>query len=335
MILVTGCNGLLGSVIAQSLVHHGYAVKGYVRESADLHLIPSEVQSKMTWAQGSLFDSYALAQALEGVDKIIHTAAVVSFSPARIKEMYAVNVQGTSNLVNEALGNKQVKAFIHISSIAALGRPVGKETINEEDLWVDSDYNTHYARSKHLSELEVYRGFEEGLGGFVLNPSVILSPGDVTKSSSRLFGYVLKGGKYYSKGTLNYIDVRDVSTILMKLMESNIEVGEKFVLNGGSIDYKLFFELVAKEFKLSAPSKEAHVLIKELLWRFEYIRSLVSGSEPLITKETARLSGTGHQFDSQKIKQLFNYQFHSIEDTVRWVCHELKQSSSVYNLLPK
>lgn len=335
MILVTGCNGLLGSFIVQSLIHQGYDVKGYVRASADLRLIPSPVQAKMTFVQGTLFDSYTLAKALDGVDKVIHTAAVVSFSPARIKEMYAVNVQGTANLVNEALANKQVKEFIHLSSIAALGRPAGKDKISEQDLWVDSDYNTHYARSKYLSELEVYRGFEEGLGGFVLNPSVILSPGDIQKSSSRLFGYVLKGGKYYSQGTLNYIDVRDVCTLLLKLMDSTVGVGEKFVLNGGSVDYKHFFELVARAFNRTAPSKEAGALLKELLWRFEYIRSLMSGSEPLITKETARLSGAGHQFDSQKIKQLFNYQFHSIEDTVTWVCDELKQSSSVYNLLQK
>ena len=179
MILVTGCNGLLGSFISRTLVEKGYAVKGYIREHADLRLIPLDIQSKMSWAKGTLFDTFALALALEGIDTIIHTAAVVSFSPARINEMYHVNVQGTANLVNEALAKNAAIEFIHISSIAALGRPIGKELINEEELWVESDHNSHYAISKYLTELEVYRGFEEGLNGFVANPSVILSPGDL------------------------------------------------------------------------------------------------------------------------------------------------------------
>jgi len=332
MILVTGCNGLLGSYIARSLLNKGYAVKGYVRDGADMSLLTKEEQSKITWSKGSLFDSNALAHALEGVTKIIHTAAVVSYSPARIKELYAVNVQGTANLINEALVS-EVKDFIHVSSIAALGRPAGKEQINEEDLWVDSDYNTHYARSKYLSELEVYRGFEEGLKGFVINPSVILSPGDISKSSAKLFGYVLKGAKYYSKGNLNYIDVRDVCTLLIRLMESDVAVGEKFILNASTVDFKTFFELIAKELGVDPPSKEATTLMKEVLWRVEYLRSLISGEEPLLTKETARLSAAGHQYDHQKIKQLFNYQFYNLDDTVKWVCAELKQSPSVYNLL--
>jgi dihydroflavonol-4-reductase len=334
MILVTGCNGLLGSFIARTLLDRGYNVKGYIRDTADLNLLTREEQSSITWVEGSLFDSYALSKALEGVSKVIHTAAVVSFSPSRVKEMYKVNVQGTANLINESLASG-VNDFIHVSSVAALGRPRGKEKINEEDLWIESDYNTHYARSKYLAELEVYRGFEEGLHGFVLNPSVILSPGDIHKSSSRLFGYVLKGGRYYSKGTLNYVDVRDVCALLLLLMESNVSTGEKFVMNAGSIAYEHFFQRVAGQFGLNAPNKEAGKFMKELLWRIEYVRSWMSGSEPLITKETARLSGAGHEFDSQKIKQLFNYQFHSIDDTVAWVCHELRQNPAVYNLLQK
>lgn len=331
MILITGCNGSLGSQLAGWLVNEGHAVKGYIRPGADLSMIPQATKEQIEWCSGSLFDSYALGNALEGVDQVIHTAAVVSFAPARRKEMFRTNVEGTAALVNEALVSG-VKQFVHISSIAALGRPNGKSSIDETDLWVESENNTNYAKSKYLAELEVYRGFEEGLNGFVLNPSVILSPGDIEKSSTKLFGYVLKGGKYYTEGDLNYVDVRDVCSILTQLMKKQVN-GERFVLNGGKAGYKYFFDRVAKEFGKVPPGKQASAWMKELIWRIEYLRSLVLGSEPLITKETARLSGNHHQYDNQKIKTLLSYEFHTIDDTIHWVCKELEQQSAVHNLL--
>ena len=331
MILLTGCNGSLGSQLATRLVSEGHAVKGYVRTGANLSMIPQKIKEQIEWCSGSLFDSYSLGKALEGVDQIIHTAAVVSFAPSRRKEMFRTNVEGTAVLVNEALV-AGVKQFIHISSIAALGRPVGKSHIDETDLWVESEGNTNYAKSKYLAELEVYRGFEEGLNGFVLNPSVILSPGDIEKSSTKLFGYVLKGGAYYTEGHLNYVDVRDVCNILLLLMKKQVN-GERFIVNGGQISYKYFFDKVAMEFGKNAPDKKATIWKKELIWRIEYIRSLMSGSEPLITKETARLSGNHHHYDNGKIKALLTYDFHAIEDSISWVCKELTKQPAVHNLL--
>lgn len=321
MILLTGSTGALGSQLAHHLVSRGIKVRALIRPGADPRLIPESIRHRMEWSEGTLFDSYALNQALEGVDEIIHSAAVVSFAPARVKEMFRVNVEGTRTLVNEAL-EAGVKRFVHISSVAALGRPADKQSIDEEDLWVESENNTHYAKSKYLAELEVFRGFEEGLQGFVLNPSVILSPGDWNKSSTKLFAYVRDGGRYYTQGNLNYVDVRDVCNILSTLRDRDIQ-GERFVLNAGSVPYRYFFECVARELGKRPPDRLAGQWIKEFLWRLEHLRSLVTGSEPLITRETARLAGKGHTFSSHKIKGLLDYQFHRLEDSVHWVCQEL------------
>lgn len=331
MILLTGCNGALGSQMAQHLIQEGHKVRGYIRPDADLSLISLENQKQIEWYTGSLFDSYALGSALDGVDKVIHTAAVVSFAPSLRKAMFRTNVQGTATLVNESLISG-VKQFVHVSSIAAIGRPTVKKHIDETDLWEESDQNTHYAKSKYLAELEVYRGFEEGLNGFVVNPSVILSPGDISKSSTKLFGYVLKGGQYYTEGDLNFVDVRDVCSIVGRLMDSSVN-GERFILNGGKVSYQHFFEMVAKEFEKRPPHKKAQIWMKELLWRLEYLRSLLLRSEPLITKETARLSGNRHEYDNSKIKAKLSYEFQTLENTIQWVCKELSRQPAVYNLL--
>ncbi|NJM25635.1 MAG: NAD-dependent epimerase/dehydratase family protein [Bacteroidia bacterium] len=66
-------------------------------------------------------DIVAVEHALDGVDRIVHAAAKVSFNPRDARAMYDINVLGTRNVVDVALA-RGVKRFVHISSIAALGR---------------------------------------------------------------------------------------------------------------------------------------------------------------------------------------------------------------------
>ena len=83
--------------------------------------------------------------------------------------MYQVNVEGTGNVVNIAL-EKNIRRFVYISSVAALGRTATGGSVNEEKKWEKSKVNTHYAKSKYNAELEVWRGISEGLSGVILNP---------------------------------------------------------------------------------------------------------------------------------------------------------------------
>ena len=80
--------------------------------------------------------------------------------------------------------------MIHLSSVAALGKPKdARIAINENSPWLDSEEVSAYAESKYLSELEVWRGHEEGLKVCILNPSVVLGVSDWGISSTQLFHY--------------------------------------------------------------------------------------------------------------------------------------------------
>jgi glycosyltransferase involved in cell wall biosynthesis len=89
-------------------------------------------------------------------------------------EMMLVNIEGTRNIVNASLLNN-VKKLVHISSIAAIGRDEKSDIITENTAWTDSEMNTNYAKSKYLSELEVWRGVEEGLNSIILNTKTLKS----------------------------------------------------------------------------------------------------------------------------------------------------------------
>ena len=66
-----------------------------------------------------------------------------------------------------------------------------------------------------------FGGIEEGLNSIIVNPSVILGPGDWTKGS-QMFEKVRKGLKFYSSGSTGYIDVVDVAKCVVKLLKKKL-----------------------------------------------------------------------------------------------------------------
>src|SRR4051812_5685090 len=174
MVLVTGGTGFLGAYIIKELVEKGYAVRAIRREGSKLPFyVPENVLSAVEWVEGDVLDVMSLEDAMEGVDTIVHAAAVVSFYKSQHAKMLKVNVEGTANVVNVAL-ERGVKRIVHISSVAALGRALDGETVTEDKKWSDDKLNSGYALSKYRAEVEVWRGISEGLEGVILNPSIIL-----------------------------------------------------------------------------------------------------------------------------------------------------------------
>ncbi len=320
MIFITGCNGLVGSFIARKLLSNGEKILALKRTSSDLSLI-NDVASSIQWLDGDISDTEILNKAMEQCDTVIHAAAIISFSPRQREKMYKVNVEGTANVVNAALKNN-IKKFCFISSIAALGRKKNEWIINEGAMWEDSEMNTHYAKSKYLAELEVWRAIEEGLPAFIVNPSVILGPGNWENGSTKIFQYIYKKNKFYTNGHINYVDIRDVVAIIVELLNKNSS-GERFILNAGSITYKELFITIAGSFKIEPPTIAVGKIFGELAWRMESIRALLSESEPIITKETVKLSAFSFEYQNRKISQLLDYNFLPLEATIDNTCREL------------
>ncbi|WP_315818623.1 NAD-dependent epimerase/dehydratase family protein [Paraflavitalea speifideaquila] len=117
---------------------------------------------QVEWIEGDILDIVSLDEAMEGVEAVIHSAAKVSFDPKEKKELFNINIDGTANMVNMAL-EKNVRRFVHISSVAALGRTVSGDRVTETKKWQHSKLNTQYAISKYHAEREVWRGMGEGL----------------------------------------------------------------------------------------------------------------------------------------------------------------------------
>lgn len=317
MIAVTGANGLLGSYVVRTLIQHQEPFLAIKRKDSDISLL-RDVTKDIAWHDADVLDVVSLNEAFKNVTHVIHTAAIVSFNPRRVKQLMEINVTGTRNVVNASLSNG-VKRIVHVSSVAALAAQKGQKTVTEENKWVDSNQRSAYAKSKYLSELEVFRGQEEGISSVIVNPSVILADANWNNSSAQLFKYIWKQTPFYSEGAVNYVDVIDVANIIYQLMKSPIEA-ERFIVSAGKLPYKDLFALIAKEFDKKTPSIRVNKSLLRIGAYFETWRAVIAGSEPRLTKETARIAGADYLFDNRKIVDKLNFQFQPIDKTLQRCC---------------
>ncbi len=319
-ILVTGGTGFLGAYIIRELIEKGYAVRAIRRSNSKLpHFISSDILEKVEWVEGDVLDIVSLDDAMKEVDAIIHSAAMVSFLEKERKEMYAINVEGTANMVNLALENN-IKRFVHISSVAAIGRTKEGGQVNEEKKWIESSVNTHYAVSKHKAEMEVWRGIGEELNTVIVNPSTILGFGNWNNSSTAIFKTIFNEFPWYTKGINGFVAVEDVAKATVLLMESTISE-QRFIINGDNWTFQKLFNCIADNFGKKQPHRLATKTLGEIVWRVEKIKSFFSGKKPLLTKESSRLAHSQTFFDNAKIlKALPEFKFTALETSIQNAC---------------
>ncbi|MBL7842718.1 MAG: NAD-dependent epimerase/dehydratase family protein [Cyclobacteriaceae bacterium] len=328
MIAVTGANGLLGSFVIRKLIDTHTPFIALKRENSDISLL-NDVVDKITWRDADILNPESLYESFADVTGVIHCAAMVSFNPRDEERLQVVNVEGTRNVVNACL-LLDIKRLLHVSSVAALGRQKDQTLITETNLWKDSPFNTVYGISKYKAELEIFRGQEEGLSTIIVNPSVILAPGNWDKSSAKLFKYAWKERPFYTDGSLNYVDARDVASIIYQLYFSTLE-GERFIASGGTTTIKTFFDTLCALLNKKAPGIKLSKSVLQIVAKLELWRSYLTGSAPLITQETARLADTFFGYDNQKVKNALQYQFQTVDDTLGWCAEFYRKQTELKN----
>ena len=332
-ILVTGGTGFIGAYIIKELVEKGYPVRAIRRSNKLPFFISPDILNKVEWVTGDVLDVISLNESMQGVDAVIHSAAVVSFDKKERKQMYNTNVDGTANVVNLSLENG-IKKLVHISSISALGRTATGEKVNEEKKWLNSKLNSHYGISKNKAEMEVWRGMGEGLDAVIINPSTVLGFGNWHDSSCAIFKNTYKGFPWYTKGVNGFVAVEDVAKIAVLLMESNI-TEERFIINHENWEFKKLFNVIADGFGQKHPKWEATPFLSSIAWRMEKIKSFLKNSKPLLTKETAKIALSKTYWQNDKIrKALPGFSFIALESSITKACKNYADAVNNMQLKP-
>ncbi len=324
MILVTGGTGLTGSHLLLELVREGRKVRALKRSDASLEKVKKtfswydadveNLMKKIEWVDGDVMDIFSLEAALEGVEQVYHCAGKVSFDKRDSHSLLRVNQNGTANLVNASI-DAGVKKLCHVSSVSALGKTQQGETITENHFWKTSRQNSIYAISKYAGEREVWRGQEEGLDAVVINPSIIIGPGDWRSGSTRLFSTIWNGVPAYTNGIGGYVDVRDVAKVMVQLMDSEIK-GQRYIVSSENWSFEKIIKSIAASLHKKPPRLKLYPWMGEVGWIGEHVLRIF-GRTPTLTKEIARSAFHQFYYDNTKIIRELDYEFIPVEEAIR------------------
>ncbi len=328
MILVTGGTGLVGAHLLYELTNSGQRVKALRRPQSNTNWVRKifsyyctnvdELFNRIDWVEGDILDYLSLEEALKGVTGIFHCAAIVSFHGDDNDMMLNNNVKGTANLIDAAIHNG-VSRFCHVSSIAALGKTQDGSEITEETYWTPSKRKSGYSLSKFFSEMEVWRGIEEGLDAVIVNPSIIMGPGNWEIGSPKLFQSIWKGLNYYTKGISGFVDVRDVVKAMILLMDDRQfeqVKNQRFILNAGNLSYQDFFNKIADGLNKPRPRSFASDVKLHIAWRMAKAASFFTGKRPLITRDAVSGSNQKNQYSGEKITKTNGFEYRSLDSSI-------------------
>lgn len=192
---------------------------------------------------------------------LFHCAARVSLGRTRDGErLVRHNVGLTHNLATAALElpAEAQPLFVYVSSIAALGGTAGPSgCLDENSVMENLPGSSAYARSKFLSENELWRGAAHGLRVVVVNPSVVI--GTMSPTSDFWLNGLLRtirrgGNRFWIDGTAAFVAADDVARAMLLLAERPETWGKRYVLSAGNIAYRQFLGQIARSIGRAEPT---------------------------------------------------------------------------------
>lgn len=305
---ITGGSGIVGKQVINRL-------RSENNELICLSRHNHEDEHDVKWIQGDINDLEILSEHINTNTIIIHAAGLVAYDAHAKKELYKVNVEGTKSIIDVAIANG-ARYFIQVSSIAALGRREN-QPITEQTLWEESDKNTYYGISKYQAEIEVWRGIEEGLKAAIINPSVILGKGPWNESSSVVFKHGIKRSKYYTPGSVNYVDARDIADFIALLAESEV-TSERFILSAGRITKKEFFHKLATIFNKPLPKTLIKMGVLKVIRFLDFLAHRTLGRERSITRDSLKVLSSETTYDGSKATEFKGFKYRDLDNTLHW-----------------
>jgi dihydroflavonol-4-reductase len=318
--LVTGATGFIGSHVARKLVQRGESVRILLRKTSKTLNI-EDIDAERVY--GDILDVDSIRKALKGCDTVYHTAGLVSFRKSDYKRLEDINVKGTVNVLSAAL-EAGVKKVVYTSSVAAIGVNPDGGIANEDTQFTLEHMGIQYLNTKYRAEQEALRLYRQGLPLVIVNPSVVIGPGDVYLSSCGfIVWYCKKKFPGYMDGGINLVDVEDVAEGHILAAQKG-RLGERYILGNKNLSIKEVFEILEKVTGIPAPRiKIPYFVALATAFFVERILGISLPNYSSMDVDSVRASRFYWYFDSSKaVRELGFPQTpveQSIEKTVKWL----------------
>jgi dihydroflavonol-4-reductase len=320
-VLVTGANGFIGSAVTRALLGRGFEIRALVQPGTDTaNLDPLDV----TTVTGDLRDEAAVARAVEGCRGVFHVAALYRFWAADPRLFYAVNVDGTRNVL-AAASKSGVRRVVYTGTVGTLGvdRPDG--AIPDEDSYPELDHLFgSYKRSKYVAEHEVLRAAAAGLSASIVMPTFPLGPRDrsPTPSGRLVLDYLRGRMPGYVDTVLNVVHVDDVALGHVLAFEKGSS-GRSYILGGENLPLKQILDDLSALTSLPPVERVFPRPVSAAAgWLSETLEGRVLRRHPRVPLEAVRMSTTRMAFDDARAREELGYTSRpareAIEESARW-----------------
>jgi len=249
--LITGGTGFLGAHLVRQLVDSG---------AKDIRVMATSIPEWLTGLgvdtfEGSVTNAEDVARAVDGVTEIYHLAGKVAREKEDAREMYKLHVEGT-RLLCDAAKKAGVKTMVMASSSGTIAVSETSETIADENYSAPLDIIARwpYYASKAYQEMAALERFNgKGARLVIMNPSLLLGPGDDRLSSTKvILDFMARKIGAVPNGGLNFVDVRDTAQAFRAAMQKGRH-GQRYLLGAVNWTFVKFFDRLARLTKVASP----------------------------------------------------------------------------------
>jgi dihydroflavonol-4-reductase len=240
-ILVTGASGFLGNNLVRMLIQDGHEVVAGVRISSDFRALDGLSVETLVVDLNNLSD---VGRAVEGVDVVVHAAAMIHLGWTKIEDSRKANVETTRNLAI-ACRRKKIR-LIYVSSVDSLAASTKDSAVDETQI-ASPKLACAYVVSKREAEQALLEEVSRGLDGLIVNPGFMVGPWDWKPSSGKMMVMLSKQPILFfaPRGGCSVVDVRDVADGIIKAITSG-RAGERYILGGENMTYLELWKSMAK-----------------------------------------------------------------------------------------
>jgi dihydroflavonol-4-reductase len=317
--LVTGSTGFIGSTIVRELLNDGADIRVTVRENSDTRNIDGLDVERV---HGDTRDRDSMKAALKGCDTLYHVAAYFAHWSLNKDMFYEVNVEGTRNILEEALA-QGLEKVVYTSTSNTIGSHGAGNFVNEEAEFNQWKTGDHYAISKYLAEIEAKKICDRGLPVVMVNPTLVIGVRDIkpTPSGKLVVDIVNRDMPGYIDGAINIIDVEDVARGHL-LAAKKGRIGERYIFGNENVTVGDFFKLVAEIGGVKPPKLKLPYPVALMLGYVFHAQARITKKPPVVSLSQVRIGKMGEHFDNSKAVNELGLTLTplrtTVENTINW-----------------
>ena len=312
-VLVLGATGFIGGHIAQKALEVGWQVSGLRRDPGAVGQLGDH---PLKWIDGNLNDYSSLVKAMSGMDYVFHAGASYpgDGNPGKTPEyIHFASIQ-MKNVI-KATREAKIRRLIYTSSLTTIGKPeLGENRLaDERDFYQPGSMpNNAYYEVKSAMENLALEASGVGYDIVILNPTLVLGPGDVHISSSEILLMIAKGqARAVPPGVINIIDARDAA--VAHIVAARIgKTGQRYILGGDNYPIQDAVEIIGGIADVKPPAFTLPNWMIDLYIRAGDLLPFIPYAHDHI-KAYKHLQG----YNTSKAQKEFNLKVRFLEETAR------------------